>query len=85
MLTKRWKLAVSVQLSALSSQLSAISDQYSVVSFQARAFDPQLSTLDFSPRSDPLTRPAPADESAGSVPPSPARGEGLAILLGGEG
>jgi hypothetical protein len=30
-------------------------------------------------RCDPLTRPAPAGESAGSEPPSPARGEGWGI------
>jgi len=31
---------------------------------------------------DPLTRPAPADESAGSEPPSPARGEGCSSHAG---
>jgi hypothetical protein len=30
---------------------------------------------------DPLTRPAPAEESAGCGPPSPPRGRGLHFLL----
>ena len=35
-------------------------------------------------RCAPLTRPAPAGESAGSGPPSPARGEGWVFKLSGE-
>jgi hypothetical protein len=33
-------------------------------------------SLEWTEQSDPLTRPAPSDESAGGGPPSPPRGRG---------
>jgi hypothetical protein len=44
---------------------------------------PAKARIQFLQDMDPLTRPAPAGEDAGCGPPSPPRGRGTLISLGG--